>query len=445
MGVTCRCTNVNFTMDGWISIAQTQAALRQGIIYSNETHRTHTHEIARRCRPPTPSLALAQPSVSHVARHAGSLSSRRAVPYSLTPIMASTPTRFTAATIEKLEKAISRGLAPRTHKNYSSFVNQFQLFCEGENIEKSAIFPADELVLCAFVGSFAGEKSGSTAGAAVSALKAWHRLHGVEWKGSYLLAHVLKGVANLAPQSSRRPARPPVTIPMLNALRLGLNLQSPFDSAVFAAALSAFWGQCRLGEILGSSRLRHDPSSIPSRSSFTRPAIAHEHAATSSASLRLPRTKTHQTSGELVYLTSQKDGLSPVSAIISHLHTNTKIPDSHHIFAYTTPENNIRCLTREDFLARCNEIWSLCGFSHVSGHSFRIGGTHAYLTAGVPIDVVKKMGRWSSDAYLRYWRSIGSIVDVHAKDIPRVANYTKAPSLIPGARRTPRCGRFSKD
>jgi hypothetical protein len=48
--------------------------------------------------------------------------------------MANTPTRFTAATIEKLKKAIGRGLAPRTHRNYGSFVRQFQLLCEDENI-----------------------------------------------------------------------------------------------------------------------------------------------------------------------------------------------------------------------------------------------------------------------------------------------------------------------
>jgi hypothetical protein len=45
----------------------------------------------------------------------------------------------------------------------------------------------------------------------------------------------------------------------------------------------------------------------------------------------------------------------------------------------------------------CNEIWGAAGYPHTTGHSFRIGGTTELLLPGVTVDVVKAMGRWSSD------------------------------------------------
>ncbi|KAF8754806.1 Glycosyltransferase family 28 N-terminal domain [Rhizoctonia solani] len=167
------------------------------------------------------------------------------------------------------------------------------------------------------------------------------------------------------------------------------------------------------------ARLRHTPSATPSRSSFVFPPASQPqpHPYPSNISIHLPRTKTSQAVGEVIHLTSQRDGLSPIAAIAAHLRINSGIPSSHHAFAYTSNDGPIRCLTREDFLARCNKIWTASGFSSFSGHSFRIGGTHAYLSSGVPSDVVKKMGRWSSDAFLKYWRNVDLLIELHAKDI----------------------------
>ncbi|KAF9218783.1 hypothetical protein BS17DRAFT_642718, partial [Gyrodon lividus] len=61
-------------------------------------------------------------------------------------------------------------------------------------------------------------------------------------------------------------------------------------------------------------------------------------------------------------------------------------------------------LTQKKFLARCNSIWTSKGIPVSAGHSFRIGGTTELLLAGVPPDIVKALGRWSSDAFLCYWR-----------------------------------------
>lgn len=67
-------------------------------------------------------------------------------------------------------------------------------------------------------------------------------------------------------------------------------------------------------------------------------------------------------------------------------------------------------MTRSTFLTRCNDIWVAQGFPNLPGHAFRIGGATELLLQGVHPDVVSMQGRWSSDAFLDYWRRIDTIL-----------------------------------
>lgn len=44
------------------------------------------------------------------------------------------------------------------------------------------------------------------------------------------------------------------------------------------------------------------------------------------------------------------------------------------------------------------------------GHSIQIGATLEYLLRGVPFEVVKHIGRWSSNAFTAYLREHGRIL-----------------------------------
>jgi hypothetical protein len=74
-------------------------------------------------------------------------------------------------------------------------------------------------------------------------------------------------------------------------------------------------------------------------------------------------------------------------------------------------------LTKKLFLDRCNSIWSTYGYPRTTGHCFRIGGTTELLILGTPPDVVKVTGRWSSDSFLRYWRSLEEIAPLHIRNV----------------------------
>ncbi|KAF9224483.1 hypothetical protein BS17DRAFT_641968, partial [Gyrodon lividus] len=105
----------------------------------------------------------------------------------------------------------------------------------------------------------------------------------------------------------------------------------------------------------------------------------------------------------------------PIAAINNHLNIN-KIPPNLPLFSYLSTRG-WRCLTKKILLACCNSIWLAAGIPAITGHSFRIGGTTELLLTGVPPDIVKALGRWSSDAFLRYWHSLELLAPLHMENL----------------------------
>lgn len=305
--------------------------------------------------------------------------------------------------------AIQNGWAKSTVRRYSGAIRQFINFCDAEGVPDHLRFPADEFVLSAFAASSAGVHSRSTPRNRLSALKAWHIAHNVEWKGSSRLRYVLNGVHNLAPRGSRRPPRPPINATMLTQLIDHLDLNNPLDVAVAACVTTAFWGQCRLGELLPSSASALLSTPFPLRSGFKR-SLRNPL----SCVIHLPRTKTHS-HGQEVVLVDQRTAINPILLLKKHLQVNN-IPDDAHLFSYTTI-HGLSSLTKSLFLRRCNAIWHPLGYPRTTGHCFRIGGTTELLIAGIPPEVVKATGRWSSDSFLRYWRSLDDIAPQYIRHL----------------------------
>ena len=310
---------------------------------------------------------------------------------------------------KRVDEVIKHAWADSTAVLYSSAVKQFTNFCELESIPAQFRLPASESLLCAFAASYAGKYAGSSVYSKIAALKAWHNVQGFIWNGGARLRCVLNGVKNLTPSSSLRRPRSPITIAMLINLLERLEPKDGLDSAVACAAVLAFWGQCRLGELLPPSSSSTYTSVTPARSDVT--YSRHDKDA---ISIHLPRTKTHR-SGQDIIIVSQLEPLNPISLLRIHLRING-LPKSSPLFSYKSPRG-LRVLTKTKFLQRCNNIWSTLGFPRATGHCFRIGGTTQLLLAGVSPEVIKVTGRWSSDSFLRYWRSLDIIAPLHLKNL----------------------------
>lgn len=293
--------------------------------------------------------------------------------------------------------------APSTLASYAAAVSIFRSFCAHNGYLPDS-FPAKESVLCEFAASFAGSGAKSSVQNKLSAIKAWHTIHGAPWPSHPRVSAVLGGVKNLSPETSRKPRREPVRLHLLEALHDALDLSSPLDSAIWAVASVAFWGQCRLGELLPSSPSKFDASKFPSRASTNFRA--------NRAAIHLPWTKTNKSFGVSIPLPAQFGVSNPATALRNHMAVNS-LHSSTPLFCYSHG-GTAKMLHKALFMERCNAVWVSIGSSRLTGHSFRIGGTTELLLAGVDPDVVKVMGRWSSDAFLRYWRSVSDIVAIHA-------------------------------
>lgn len=303
---------------------------------------------------------------------------------------------------KSINKALDKAWASSTVKTYSHSIRTFLEFCKKHHIPPEQTFPSSDYLVCAFIAAQLETVSQSTIKNYISGIRAWHIRNGYAFSRSDRLNLLTRASRPLA---NKNPPRPPVTIEMLLALANKLDLQKPFDICVFACAACAFWGLARLGELLPTTyNFSHNPPPFPTPLSITQ-------GSQDSLKVRLPWTKVKKWSGEDIYLTIQDNASDPVKALQKHLAIN-QFPETTILFSYKDVYG-FSALLKYQFLARCNEIWSSCGLTRTSGHSFRIGGTSHLLLCGVHPDIIKKSGRWSSDSFLRYWRNLDTVIPKH--------------------------------
>ncbi|KIJ57871.1 hypothetical protein HYDPIDRAFT_73152, partial [Hydnomerulius pinastri MD-312] len=138
--------------------------------------------------------------------------------------------------------------ADSTLSKYQGVIEQFHGFCQSERIHMRLRLPTSEDLLCAFAASRVGLLAGNTVQNYMAVVKAWHIYNNARWLGGVRLRYILNGVKNLAPATSKRPPRPPITRAMFLLLAHFMVLSDTFDACCFAAACFAMWAQCRLGE-----------------------------------------------------------------------------------------------------------------------------------------------------------------------------------------------------
>lgn len=258
-----------------------------------------------------------------------------------------------------------------------------------------------------------GKEAGGTVRAKIAAVKNLVSAKGHGWHGSSRLHEVLNGVERATPLSSFCPEREPVKVEWLNMLHDKLNAsgRTPLNSCVIACADAVFYGQLRLGEVLPQSSLvsNYMASKFPLVSDLSIPdRFGQGHL----GKLCLPCTKTHQSRGESVILINHNVKSNAVQVLTHHLEENRLLP-SDPLFSYRLTNGSLQVVTKKEFSKFCNRIWSRTGIKRITGHSFRIGGTTHYLTRGIPPDVVKAMGRWKSDVFLKYWRNLDTLASIH--------------------------------
>jgi hypothetical protein len=75
-------------------------------------------------------------------------------------------------------------------------------------------------------------------------------------------------------------------------------------------------------------------------------------------------------------------------------------------------------MTRSKFLSRLAVATAVAGLDRIQSHGIRIGATLEYLLRGVPFDVVKVKGRWSSEAFTLYLTRHAQILAPYMQAVP---------------------------
>lgn len=302
-----------------------------------------------------------------------------------------------------IRSAVDKSTTKETRNRQRANLRMFIEFCAENDIHRKEVFPSSEKLLCFFASSFKGRLSGKTVRRRIGAIKAWHARQKMPWHGGDLLKKVLKGVDKATPASSVKEQRPGVKRKWLVYLQEDLDMSIPKNKAVLATADTALYSQLRLGEILS------DKKSIEKYDFTSLPAVKHfrDSPENETKLLFLPKTKSEPLGVDVV-VPHQSNSTNPIKATEEHIRAN-KLERKHPLFAYRDEKGKLVALTRKEFLKVCNQVWKKRGLPRITGHCFRIGGTTHYLLHGVPPDVVKRFGRWKSDAFLRYWRSLDKL------------------------------------
>lgn len=305
-------------------------------------------------------------------------------------------------------RVVSDSLAPSTKSTYAAGILRFHQFCDSWAISEEARMPASPTLLAAFVGQCSGSYAGNTIRSWLAGIRAWHIAHQASWFGDHDWVKKGRITAFKEGTAFKAPLRAPVSLDHLHALHRRINLHDPLHAAIWAVATITFFGCRRLGETTVKSPSAFNPLHHVTRTaSITFRSLPN---GSSSASIRIPWTKTTKHEGATVIITSRPDFSCPVTALHNHLQINRDAPPSTSLFGYRTPCGTWSHMFRDTFLTFVIKVWHSLSLDHVSGHSFRIGGAVTLLLAGVPPEVVAATGGWTSLAFLLYWRRMEQII-----------------------------------
>ncbi|KIJ42866.1 hypothetical protein M422DRAFT_170578 [Sphaerobolus stellatus SS14] len=315
--------------------------------------------------------------------------------------------------------------APGTRETYGAGLLAFHAFCDRRQVPERLRCPAGTGLLLVFLTACAGSYAGSSLANFLFAVKAWHTLHMstltmVPWTVRMVeLSAALDGAARLAPPSSRREKRSPFTTAILDGIISALDPTSALDIAVKAALVTTFWTMARTGEFVTPDLQSKDPARFISRGGLSQRRDRNNLPV---LVFSLPSIKTSP-SGEDVYCSHQHGPSGPYVALVAHFRLNN--PPLHTpLFAWHHP-HGLRPLMHSAFTKCVDTALTVAGLPKMQYHGLQISSIPEYLLRGLPLDVVKTMGRWSSNSFSIYLRRHAVVLAPYIQAAPVLELFTR--------------------
>ena len=293
----------------------------------------------------------------------------------------------------------AKGLAPSTHKAYTSAQNRYLHFCSANNLQP---LPLSETSLSQFVTGLANSSlKHQTIKCYLSGVRHLQISAGLPDPFTLPMPHlklVLRGIKRHQSQiASTTKARLPITPHILRSLKeyWSANNQGDDTLMIWAACCLCFFGFLRAGEICTPSNAKFDPGCHLSPADISIDDLSHP----SILRICIKQSKTDPfRKGVHIIVGATGDCLCPVAAVLQYLAIRGKEPGP--LFRFS----NGSALTRQNFVSSVRRALSGIGLqtSLYSGHSFRIGAATTAAAQGISDALIKTMGRWESIAYTTY-------------------------------------------
>ena len=229
----------------------------------------------------------------------------------------------------------------------------------------------------------------------IAAVQAEQMSRGLEdpLKDTQQLSWLLRGVQRQSKTRTRLPINPKLQQQLIESILNNRHL-SKYDRYLYATTISIAYFKClRAGEV-----------SYPSTHSFhpkqhltIKDIIIHQNT----VELRLKSSKTDQfRRGATIIIGPSKQNICPVQITKQFLYLRKHAHKSDAIFRLK--DGSLLTRPRLQAMIR-NTLHSLKVPAELFGtHSLCIGSATAAAEAGIPMKIIKAMGRWSSDCYCRY-------------------------------------------
>lgn len=250
--------------------------------------------------------------------------------------------------------------------------------------------------MASFVCAHVVRNKGSTrsVGNLVAALKKSCLYSGGSWLGDLeqlKLMEVLRELKleDLSNSRRKRPIRVKELLAIINSLRL----EEPIELLVATMLAVGHDGLLRSAELLSGFKVRHLTWSLDK----------------SSIRLEIERSKMNR-SGESEYVTLFDYGKFSAVALMRRWFDKNQLWDKYDRMIFPAVRYNKLYVeeTPSYYWWRKTIKWCCTRIGldakHYSGHSLRAGGATDLFVARVPYYVIKKMGRWKSDAAMLYYR-----------------------------------------
>ena len=188
----------------------------------------------------------------------------------------------------------------------------------------------------------------------------------------------------------------PITPKILQDLYKFINVEKPFDLALWSSFLVAFYCLFRKANVVPKSIATFDPHKELSRQKF----IVLEDSALVFNNF----SKTNQFMNRHSVLPLCRHDCRPLDPIF-HLNKlfSVDIPPTYPAFSYID-NGKINCITYSQFTSKLKTLLSMAGYSPqlYSGHSMRRGGATLLFQLGCDPMIIQAVGDWRSDQFLKY-------------------------------------------